>query len=57
MCWPVQGLARSAVAVAVMRDAAETVGREKNIWSSKASAETGQPWLKTKVCTLSQSLY
>jgi hypothetical protein len=31
MRWPVQGLARSAVATAVMRDAAETVGSEKHL--------------------------
>jgi hypothetical protein len=29
---------------------------QKNIWSSNASAESGQPWLKTTGCPVPQSL-
>ena len=44
------------MAAAVMGDAAVAVGARKNIWSSQASALSGQPWLKTTGCPLPKSL-
>jgi hypothetical protein len=49
------GLARAAVAAAVMGDAAVAV-RGQEEWSSKASAVSGQPWLNTTGCPVPQSL-
>jgi hypothetical protein len=49
-------LAGSAVAAPVMGDAAEPRVPRNNIWSSQASALSGQPWLKTTCRPLPQSL-
>jgi len=37
-----------AMAAAIVGDAAVSVGARKTIWSSNASALSGQPWLKTQ---------
>jgi hypothetical protein len=52
----IPGLARAAMAAAIMGDTAIAREARKNIWSSKASALSGQPWLKTTGCPLPQSL-
>jgi hypothetical protein len=49
-------LRRPAMASTLVRDRTVSWLARKNIWSSKASALSGQPWLKTTGRPLPQSL-